>query len=266
MKFRPTMLSPAGPTALAQESDFAVGNLSVSPSRLEVCAGEKRETIQPRVMQVLTLLARRRGEVVSRDDLIALCWGGRSVSEDAINRSIAGVRRLADSSGAFSIATVRRVGYRLEQTAQDTPDAAPPIHDVVLAVLAFDNLSGETDMAYFSDGVSEEILQTVARSSGLKVIGRGSSFQFRGADKAASHIGAVLKATHILDGSVRRSGTHVRISANLIDCRSWTSFNMAASIATGANTASFGYTPEHARGSFATSSATFYYFSNPAAG
>ena len=88
----------------------------------------------------------------------------------------------------------------------------------LLAVLAFDNLSGDAEMAYFSDGVSEEILQTVARGAELKVIGRGSSFQFRGRDKAAAHVAAALKATHVLDGSVRRSGNKVRIAANLIEC------------------------------------------------
>jgi TolB-like protein len=89
-------------------------------------------------------------------------------------------------------------------------------------VLAFDNLSSDAEMAYFSDGVSEEILQTVARGSDLKVIGRGSSFQFRGAQKAASHVAHALRATHVLDGSVRRSGAKVRIAANLIDCASET--------------------------------------------
>ena len=92
--------------------------------------------------------------------------------------------------------------------------AAEPL----LAVLAFDNLSGDPDMAYFSDGVSEEILQTVARGAELKVIGRSSSFQFRGALKAARQVSAALKATHVLDGSVRRSGGKVRIAANLIEC------------------------------------------------
>lgn len=88
----------------------------------------------------------------------------------------------------------------------------------LLAVLAFDNLSGDAEMAYFSDGVSEEILQTVARGAALKVVGRGSSFQFRGPDKAAAHVARALKATHVLDGSVRRSGNKVRIAANLIEC------------------------------------------------
>jgi adenylate cyclase len=98
------------------------------------------------------------------------------------------------------------------------PMAAAKSTEPLLAVLAFDNLSGDADMAYFSDGISEEILQTVARSTALKVIGRGSSFQFRGADKAAARVATSLKATHVLDGTVRRSGNKVRISANLIEC------------------------------------------------
>jgi TolB-like protein len=88
----------------------------------------------------------------------------------------------------------------------------------LLAVLAFDNLSGDPEMTYFSDGVSEEIQQTVARGADLKVLGRTSSFQFRGADKAVRKVVAELKATHILDGSVRRSGSRVRIAAQLIEC------------------------------------------------
>jgi adenylate cyclase len=92
----------------------------------------------------------------------------------------------------------------------------------VLAVLAFDNLSGDAEMQYFSDGVSEEILQTVSQTTDIKVIGRSSSFQFRGADKAARNVAVELGASHVLDGSVRRSGNRVRVSTQLIDCESQT--------------------------------------------
>jgi len=113
-------------------------------------------------------------------------------------------------------------------TPASAPSAREPARrtakapDPVLAVLPFDNLSGDADLTYFSDGVSEEIQQTVSRSTELKVIGRGSSFQFRGVDKAAAHVAAELNATHVLDGSVRRSGQKVRISAQLIECASST--------------------------------------------
>lgn len=86
-----------------------------------------------------------------------------------------------------------------------------------LAVLAFDNLSGDPEMSYFSDGVSEEILHTIARAKGLRVIGKASSFRFRGADKTTRLIADELGATHMLDGSVRRAGQQIRIVAQLVD-------------------------------------------------
>ena len=97
---------------------------------------------------------------------------------------------------------------------------AGPARETLLAVLAFDNLSSEAEMQYFSDGVSEDILGRIQRGSKLKVIGRTSSFQFRGADKAKA--AAALKATHVLDGSIRRGGAKVRIAASLTDVTSQT--------------------------------------------
>jgi adenylate cyclase len=90
--------------------------------------------------------------------------------------------------------------------------------DVLLAVLPFENQSADPDMQFFSDGVSEEILNSAARISGLRVMSSTSSFTFRGAQK--SHAARELGATHILDGSVRRSGTRVRVAAQLADARS----------------------------------------------
>lgn len=109
-------------------------------------------------------------------------------------------------------------GQTLAPTPAPSQAQAPAPTEPLLAVLAFDNLSGDPEMAYFSDGVSEEIQETVARGADLKVIGRSSSFQLRGADKAVRRVVAELGATHILDGSVRRAGDRVRITTQLIEC------------------------------------------------
>lgn len=101
------------------------------------------------------------------------------------------------------------------------PAATPAPHApgaLVLAVLAFDNLSSDPDLADFCDGVSEEIQRTVARGTGISVVARASSFQLRGADKDIARVSAVLGASHLLDGSVRRSGRRVRITAELVEC------------------------------------------------
>lgn len=108
---------------LARAAAFALGPLKVHPSTLEVANGKRRDTLEPRIMQVLVALAQRRGEVVSREDLITQCWDGRSVGDDAINRCIGRLRRLAEAEGGFVIETIPRVGYRLKEIGG--PDAAP---------------------------------------------------------------------------------------------------------------------------------------------
>ena len=102
------------PVNLAREADFRLGTLLVRPSLREARCGTRRMTLEPRVMQVLVALARMDGQVVSRDELIEACWGGRIVGEDAINRCIGRLRRLAETCDeVFEIDTVARVGYRL---------------------------------------------------------------------------------------------------------------------------------------------------------
>jgi eukaryotic-like serine/threonine-protein kinase len=105
---------------LAREGEFSLGTLRVCPSIREVRTPDQAiEVLEPRVMQVLVALARRRGEVVSRDDLIKECWGGRVVGEDAITRCVARVRRLAEAHGSFAVETIARVGYRLTERVGD---------------------------------------------------------------------------------------------------------------------------------------------------
>jgi len=122
------------PVDLAREADFRLGASRVSPSTREVLRGAERETLEPRVMQVLVALFQANGRVVSRDELIARCWEGRIVGEDAINRAIGRLRRLSevDREASFVIETIPRVGYRLVASPCDIPRplvselAAPP--------------------------------------------------------------------------------------------------------------------------------------------
>ena len=100
---------------LASEPVFLLGPVEVTPSLLALRRGERSVSLEPRVMQLLTVLARRPGLVVSRDELVATCWAGRFISEDAIQRCVAKLRRhaLEDADDAFAVETVPRVGYRL---------------------------------------------------------------------------------------------------------------------------------------------------------
>lgn len=98
--------------------------------------------------------------------------------------------------------------------AVETPTRAPKKS---IAVLPFVNMSGDVENEYFSDGLSEELLNVLAKLPGLKVAGRTSSFQFKGQNKDLRVIGEQLGVAHVLEGSVRQSGRKVRITAQLID-------------------------------------------------
>ncbi len=101
---------------LAHEASFKIAGLTVIPATRELVSTDgSREVIEPRVMQVMVVLASAGGATVSRDDLVRRCWENRAVGDDAINRVISRLRRVADGIGnkAFRIETVTKVGYRL---------------------------------------------------------------------------------------------------------------------------------------------------------
>jgi TolB-like protein len=91
--------------------------------------------------------------------------------------------------------------------------------ELSIAVLPFDNMSADPEQEYFSDGISEEILNLLAQIEPLKVIARHSSFSFKGKDVDIATMAEELNVRHILEGSVRRSGDRVRITAQLIDAK-----------------------------------------------
>ena len=100
---------------LAQRPDFQLGPLSISPSRRRVEGPAGAIHLEPLVMQVFLLLLDARGEVITRDELFGKVWGGAMVGDDSLNRTIAGVRRVATETapGLFEIETIPRTGYRL---------------------------------------------------------------------------------------------------------------------------------------------------------
>ncbi|HET7817569.1 MAG TPA: winged helix-turn-helix domain-containing protein [Sphingomicrobium sp.] len=101
---------------LAHEPDFVLGRLVVCPSRRELLRDDgEREVLEHRMMQVLIALAKARGAIVTRDELVLSCWDGRVVGEDAINRVMSRLRKAAAGIGAgsFTIETVTKIGYRL---------------------------------------------------------------------------------------------------------------------------------------------------------
>jgi TolB-like protein len=148
-----------------------------------------------------------------REDELARS-GGRPSPGKAVNAAIAVLLIL----GAGLLAVDRLVLDRREEALAIAP-AAGPVPERSLAVLPFVNISEEPDSDYFSDGLAEEILNTLAGVPELQVSSRTSSFTFRGADADARAIGERLGVAHVLEGSVRKAGDDVRVSVQLVDAR-----------------------------------------------
>lgn len=112
---------------LARSPAFRLGGFEVKPPTREVIGTDCREVLEPRVMQVLVALAQANGDVVTRDDLMLRCWEGRVVGDDALNRVIGKIRRLAARpDSGFALETIRKVGYRLI-TAPASAEASPAL-------------------------------------------------------------------------------------------------------------------------------------------
>lgn len=120
-------LAVPGRVVLAHELPFKLGALRVEPATRQVERRGRRETLEPRVMQVLVALGRIQGLIVTRDELIERCWDGRIVSDDAINRVLSRIRQLAAGlgGGSFAIETIARVGYRMTSATGVEPEQNP---------------------------------------------------------------------------------------------------------------------------------------------
>lgn len=205
--------------------EYRVGHLKLQPHR-QVLDGAEPVPIGRKALDLLSVLAKAEGALVTKDELMAAVWPGVIVEENAIQVHIAALRR-ALGEAAAQLSTVRGLGYRLSAQAL-VPAAAAPIAKVsdppgpLVAVLCFENRSSDPDLEYFADGVSEEILQAIARIDGVRVIARTSSFQLSGPQRSTSAVAVALGASHILDGSVRRQAERLRIAAQLVEVASET--------------------------------------------
>jgi TolB-like protein len=158
----------------------------------------------------------RLGSVLSIDQLITDVWRGSVVSDGSVYLAI---NQLRQALGSGYIETVRKRGYRLTTSVE-------PIHAVTsvpsvsidrsIVVLPFVNMSSDREQEYFSDGLSEEIRNELGRLPDLQVIGRTSSVAFKGKHEDLRSIGETLGVAYILEGSVRKAGDRLRITARLI--------------------------------------------------
>jgi len=210
------------------------GTFSLDVSRRELRQGDQLVTVGARALDILCLLVSARGEIVSKDEIMAKVWPGVVVEENNIQVHISTLRKVLAGKAddrAFLV-TVPGRGYRFigaevtgQATGQPVPDQVehPPLPDKPsIAVLPFVNLGGDAEQEYFADGIAEDIITALARFRWFFVIARNSSFTYKGRVTDAKQVARELGVRYVLEGSVRRSANRVRISALLVDAQAGT--------------------------------------------
>jgi TolB-like protein len=212
---------------------FLFSDHVLDSARRELHRGGEQIAVEPQVFDLLVYLLQNRDRVVSKDDLLASVWGGRIVSDATLDSRIRAARRAVGDSGAAQtlIRTFARKGVRFVGEAREAKPAAlapemaaePRPPELALpgrpsiAVLPFANLSGDPEQEYFVDGMVEEIITALSRIRWRFVVARNSSFTYKGQATDLRRVGRELGVRYVLEGSVRRGGNRVRISAQLIE-------------------------------------------------
>ena len=218
---------------------FNFDQYTLDTDRLELRCGEEPVELEPQVFSVLSHLVLNREHVVSKDDLMEAVWNGRIVPASALNSRINAVRRAVGDSGKTQtvIRTFPRRGFRfVAEVVEDVKglsDPAPAIPSPTpdwnssedsaqsgkpsIIVLPFQNMSSDPEQDYFSNGITEDIITALSKHRWLSVTVRHTSFVYKGTLLDVRRLVDELGVSYVLEGSVRRSGNRMRISAQLID-------------------------------------------------
>jgi TolB-like protein/cytochrome c-type biogenesis protein CcmH/NrfG len=218
---------------------FLFADCALDTERRELRRSAELIAVEPQVFDLLTYLIQNRDRVVSKDDLFATVWGGRIVADSTFATRINAARKAIGDSGNEQrlIRTIARKGIRFvgdvqsrEAAIEFAPavdpappgrflagPAAPPLDRPAIAVLPFVNMSGEAEQEYFSDGISEDIITALSKLRWFFVIARNSSFAYKGKSVHIKQVAEELGVGYVIEGSVRKEGGRVRITAQLND-------------------------------------------------
>jgi len=228
--------------------DFRFADFEIDTARQELRRSGAVVHIEPQVFDLLVYLVRNRDRIVSKDELIDVVWSGRIVSEAALSSCISAARRALGDSGSDQtfIRTLHKRGFRFVGDISDdagAADAAQPqasestghrsleVPHVQapggaplsfpdkpsIAVLPFQNMSGEAEQDYFADGLTEDIITGLSRQPWFFVIARNSTFAYKGESVDVRDVAKQLGVRYVLEGSVRKAASRVRVTGQLID-------------------------------------------------
>ena len=205
---------------------------------------------EPQVIELLALLVENSNRLVTKDEIYSSIWKGRIVSEAALSSRIKSLRQLLGDTGKTQqfIRTVHKRGFRfvaevsrVESSHEETPSTTtqPHVQDVIplsggeratpikyassdkpaVAVLPFNNLSGDEEQEYFADAITADIITHLSKHRWLQVVARNTMLGYKNKNVDIHELAKALGVIYVVDGSVQKAGNRIRVAANLIDAR-----------------------------------------------
>jgi TolB-like protein len=195
--------------------DVDFGNFRLKRNERRLLGPKGPVELSARSFDILAMLLERPDEVIGKTELFDAVWPGLVVEENTLQVHVSALRKLLP---AEMIVTVHGRGYKY---AGPRPLAitteAPALLRPSIAVLPFDNMSGDPEQDYFSDGITEDIIAELGKFREFLVIARNSSFQLRGKANDVAEVGKRLGVQYVVEGSVRKIGNRVRVTVQLTD-------------------------------------------------
>jgi TolB-like protein len=212
---------------------YAFGAFTLDTGRAELARDGQPVHVEPQVRELIRLLVENAGRVVTREEILQRVWDGRFVSDAALSSRIKSARQALGDNGRDQrmIETRHGLGFRLVPAVQalgtdSGPAAAAAVRQPAgtdaggpptIAVLPFDAFTAGPEAALLADGLTEEVITGLARFRVFSVIARNSVFALKGRPHDIRALGRTLGADYVVEGSVLRAGSRIRVHAQLIE-------------------------------------------------
>ena len=199
---------------------FRFGDFILAPDARRLTRDGIELALGARAFDMLSFLVANRHRVLTKGEILDAIWPDIAVEESNLTVQVSALRK---ALGSRSLATIPGRGYQfvlpVEEVAPDpTPDTGQRANARPrILVLPFTNTSNDPDQEYFSDGITEDIITDLSKVAALSVVARNTAFTFKGRAIDVAQTAQSMSLTHVVEGSVRKSGRRIRVNAQLVD-------------------------------------------------
>ncbi len=201
-------------------STFRFGDFILAPEERKLTRDGVEMPLGARAFDMLSFFVANRHRILTKDEILDAVWPDIAVEESNLTVQVSALRK---ALGPKSLATIPGRGYQFvlsveEDTTAPAPNTEKPGNTAPrILVLPFANTSNDPDQEYFSDGITEDVITDLTKVASLSVVARNTAFTFKGRAIDVAEIARRMSLTHVVEGSVRKSGSRIRINAQLVD-------------------------------------------------